>query len=116
MTPVILIQGVILTTTAVAHYTVPAGDNRLKYVQMTSLRFCNITAGDVLVTLYVVPKGKTAATKYLRFSSLKIPANVSEDPSAYFVMNDVLLPGTMLQAFSNTAGAIAMSAFGTQYP
>ena len=116
MIPVAVRQGALLTDSAVAYYTVPAGDNKLKYIQLTGMRFCNTGAADVNVDVYIVPKNASAEDRYLRFSSLTIEGNASGNAPAYFIMNDVLLPGATIQAVCTTSGVVAISAAGIQYP
>jgi hypothetical protein len=68
------------------------------------------------VTLHVVPRGKSASTATTRFKTITIEAAGSIDSSAYFLMNDVLLPGYFIQAAASVGSVVAISMFGEMNP
>lgn len=110
MTPISIIPGTALTASLVGYYTVPSG-NATK-VQMNGVRFVNTDSVSRTVTLHVIPSGDSATDANVRFKDMIIPAGLS----LYYEIDDVMLPGTVIQAKASVTGVVMISASGTLYP
>jgi hypothetical protein len=115
-TPLPIIQGSPLTASVATYYTVPSTDPRIKAIKLKSLRFVNTDSTARTVSLYLVPKGASPTVGNTRFKDISIAAAGSEDSSAFFIMDDVMLQGTMIQAVASSAGVVAISATGETFP
>lgn len=114
--PIVLIQGSLLQSTVATFYTVPSTDAKIKAVVLTSVRFVNTDSWARTFTLYIVPKGATAGDANTRFKTISIPAAGDPDSSQFYIMADVMLPGTKLQALASAADKVAFSANGESSP
>jgi hypothetical protein len=116
MTPIPVIQGSALTNTLATYYTVPSGDNRLKSVQLTSMRLVNTDTVTRTVTLHIVPSGASATVANTRLKTFAVESATLGDPPAYFAIDDVMLPGTTIQANADVGAVVALSVNGMVFP
>jgi len=117
MNPIPIIQGALLGDTLAVLYKVPTTDlMKTKVVCLTSMRLCNTSATARKVTVHIVPPDETPTPANRRFDQQPVEAAGEEDSSAFFVLNDALLPGTTIRAFCDAANAVAISVNGASYP
>lgn len=114
MKAISIIPGSILTTSLATYYTVPALDAKTRQVQLTGVRFTNTDTVSRTVSLHIVPLGATASVATVRMSTVTIPAN--GESSAFYAMDDVLLPGWSIQSLASVPNVVAISANGAVYP
>lgn len=116
MMPTQLVTGTALTTSATPYYVVPMADQRVKLVRLTSVRFVNLSSSACAVSLYIVPPGDPVADQYARFKGLVVPPASLGEPPQFFIMDDVMAPGTRLIATAETDGSVMFSASGELHP
>ena len=114
--PIPIIQGTLLTASVATFFTVGVNDPKVKQVILTSVRFVNTDSVAHTFTMYIVPAGASASDANCRFKTFAIPAAGDPDSSQYFVMSDVILPGTRIQALADVASKVAISANGVSAP
>lgn len=110
--PIQIIQGVLLTAALTTPYAVP----KQTKVKLTGIRFVNTDAVQHTVTVHIVAAGDTAGNQNVRFKTLVVPPASNGDLPPFFNMDDVMLPGTTIQAMADVPGVVAMSANGEIYP
>lgn len=115
-TPMPVIPGLMLSSAVNVCYMVPSTDPKLKQVHVTSVRFTNHDATDRTVSVWFVQPGGSPGDSNARFKTAKVSPASSGDPSPFFEMDEILLPGGTIHAVADTAGVIAFSANGASYP
>jgi hypothetical protein len=115
-TPIPIISGALLTGTIATYFTVPvttpAADQRVRAVQLTSIRLVNTDTVDRTVTLHIVPNGGTASSSNMRFKAELIPAG----ESLMYEIDDVMLPNESIQAYADATGVVNISSNGIVNP
>lgn len=110
--PIPVVQGVLLTAGLTTVYPVP----KQTKVKLTGVRFVNTDAVQHTVTVHIVAAGDAAGNQNVRFKTLIIPPASNGDLPPFFDMDDVMLPGTTIQAMADAPNVVAMSANGEIYP
>lgn len=108
ITPIPLVQAVLLPSAVAVQYTCPANSR----VVIRHVTFCNSDTSARTVTAYVVPSGGSVGAGALQIDAASIASKatyVSPELSGV-VMN----AGDTLQSFADTGAVVAMSASGIQ--
>ena len=116
MNQIPIIQGATLTATMATFYTVPTNDVQLKSMKLTSMRLLNHDTVSRTVTVHIVPPGSSATSANARFKTMTITPISTGDAPAYFNMDDVMFPGTTIQATASAASVVTISANATSFP
>jgi len=116
MIPFAIIPGSLLTGSLATYYTMPANNPGVKQIVMTGMRFLNSDSVNRTVTVNVVPPGGTASLANTRFKTLTIPPASAGNPPPFFIMDDVLVAGSSIQAQADAPNVVVLSANGMTYP
>lgn len=103
-----LIEGSVLTTSAVTYYTAPANTT----TQIQKLTFSNTTGTARTVTVYLVPSGGAAGDASTLVKTLTVPANSAADCT--WAAGHVLATGDFIQALADAGTAVTIMGSGLQ--
>jgi len=102
-----LIEGILLTGSAVTLYTCTAPS--VKTI-VKEISLCNTTAIAYTFTLYIVASGDTVADKNAVFDSVTMQPNETK----IFGLTTVLEVGDFISAFASTTSVISLAASGVE--
>lgn len=104
-TPKKLVQGTLLTTSAVTLYTCPANTR----VSITKVSVCETSGAARTVTIHIVASGDTAAAKNKVTNVKTLDANESTDLNE---AKHILEAGDTIQALADANTAVAIQVSG----
>lgn len=105
VTPVRLIQGTALTTGNVTLYTSAAGTK----TTITAANVLNISANAIVMYLYLVPSGGSAAAANAAIAA-SLAAGVAYPCTE--IINEVLEPGDFISARASSGTSLSITAAG----
>lgn len=103
-----LVEGTVLTASAVTQYTAPG----LTKTVIKKVTATNTTSSAQTVTLYLIPSGGTAGAANTNTIVQTIPANSGLE--LYLAENHVLEPGDFIQALASATASITLMASGIE--
>lgn len=106
-TPVRLIEGVVVGTSASTVYTSPGNTKTL----IKNITIANYGATAAKATVYLVPNGGSSGNASTLVSQIVAPGRTYTVPSS---VNHILEGGDSIQAMSDTATALNIMASGLQ--
>jgi hypothetical protein len=103
-----LVEGTVLTASAVTQYTAPA----LTTTVIKKVTATNTTGTAQTITLYLVPSGGSVGAAATNTITLSVPANSGVE--LYLAENHNLAPGDFISALASAVTSITLMASGIE--